>query len=207
MSIATLKKKTQNLYNSHSVGNSGFSINGTRRSQGWVGQTMLSRSLPRTLARGNTLRGHGGLNGSYNDNLSITSGLVDKNNSSVVKSSVLGTNGMLDTHFRWVRRPFPFSATKPDSNLNNNFQSIHTSRLANCTIDAVKVSNPTGAVRSVFGCSVQNAKYMIPSYNKLEAVGKLCEVTKTTETSTINTYNCGVLNVKNQSSVQRGPIP
>ena len=61
MSIATLKRKTQAKYNNMSVGNThGFSINGTHRNQGYVGQTSLSRSLPRTLMKGNAVRGHGG---------------------------------------------------------------------------------------------------------------------------------------------------
>ena len=65
MSIATLKRKTQTKYNNMSVGQSGFSINGTHRNQGYVGQTSLSRSLPRTLMRGNTVRGHGGCCGTF----------------------------------------------------------------------------------------------------------------------------------------------
>ena len=46
MSIVTLKKKTQSQYNNVSVGHRQFSLNGTHRSPGWVGQTTLSRSLP-----------------------------------------------------------------------------------------------------------------------------------------------------------------
>jgi len=43
MSIATLKRKTMTEYNRMSVGYTNFSLNGTRRNQGYVGQTMLSR--------------------------------------------------------------------------------------------------------------------------------------------------------------------
>jgi len=54
MSIATLKRKTQTQYNNMSVGSkTGFSLNGTHRSQGYIGQTSLSRSLPKTLMKGN----------------------------------------------------------------------------------------------------------------------------------------------------------
>ena len=60
MSIATLKRKTLAKYNNMSVGQPQFSLNGTHRSQGYVGQTMLSRSLPRSLMKGNVIRGHGG---------------------------------------------------------------------------------------------------------------------------------------------------
>ena len=62
MSIATLKRKTQTKYNNMSVGTEGFSINGVFRNQGYVGQTSLTRSLPRTLQKGS-----GGCCGTYND--------------------------------------------------------------------------------------------------------------------------------------------
>ena len=40
MSIATLKKKTQARYtNQMSIGHAGFSLNGTHRNQGYIGQT------------------------------------------------------------------------------------------------------------------------------------------------------------------------
>ena len=76
MSIVTLKKKTQTKYNNMSVGLQQFSLNGTHRNQGYVGQTMLSRSLPRTLAKGNTLKGHGGTNGHFIQYPSILSAVT-----------------------------------------------------------------------------------------------------------------------------------
>jgi len=110
MSIATLKKKTQARYtNQMSIGYSGFSLNGTHRSQGYVGQTSLSRSLPRTLAKGPTLKGHGGCCGKYPTNPPILSAVNSTEDISVVKTSVLNTRGMLDTKYRWIRRPQPFS--------------------------------------------------------------------------------------------------
>ena len=45
MSLATLKKKTEAKYKNLSVGLPQFSINGSLRNQGYVGQTSLSRSL------------------------------------------------------------------------------------------------------------------------------------------------------------------
>ena len=38
----------------------GFSLNGTTRNQGYIGQTSLSRTLVRTLRNGTAVRGHGG---------------------------------------------------------------------------------------------------------------------------------------------------
>ena len=65
MSIATLKKKTAAKYNNMSVSEPKFSLNGGHRSQGWVGQTTLSRSLPKTPMVGNTPKGSGGCCGTY----------------------------------------------------------------------------------------------------------------------------------------------
>ena len=66
MSIVTLKRKTQTQYNNMSVGSpNGFSLNGGYRNQGYVGQNIISRSLPKTPMKGDTMRGHGGHYGSY----------------------------------------------------------------------------------------------------------------------------------------------
>lgn len=110
MSIATLKKKSQTQYRNMSVGQHGFSLNGTHRSQGYIGQTSLSRSLPRTLAKGNTFRGHGGCCGTYPVYPAILSAVKSTENISVVKPSTLSNKGMLDTKYRWIRRPQPFSS-------------------------------------------------------------------------------------------------
>jgi hypothetical protein len=122
MSIVTLKKKTQTQYNNLSVGQKQFSLNGGHRSQGFVGQTMLSRSLPRTLMVGNVPRGHGGLYGAYHKaNIVVDgTGLGNNtlNNTKVMKSSVLDTNGMIMTKYRWIRRPQPFTSVKPDATIN-----------------------------------------------------------------------------------------
>ena len=44
MSLATLKKKTAAKYKNMSVGQANFSLNGTHRSQGYVGQNLMSES-------------------------------------------------------------------------------------------------------------------------------------------------------------------
>ena len=56
MSEATLKRKTAVKYRNMSVGNEsknnkGFSLNGTTRNQGYVGQDTLGRSLPKTIMK------------------------------------------------------------------------------------------------------------------------------------------------------------
>jgi len=141
MSIATMKKKTQAQYNPHSVGSSGFSINGTHRNQGYVGQTMLSRSLPRTLMKGNTIRGHGGCCGNYNISPVIQSAVNTTENPNVIKSSVLGTTGMMSTKYRWARRPQPFSVVKPDDHKNLNSQSDYISILKRKTLSNITSCN------------------------------------------------------------------
>lgn len=123
MSIATLKKKTQTQYNNMSVGSpNGFSLNGGYRNQGFVGQTSLSRSLPRTLMKGNTLKGSGGCCGLYNITPVVQSAVSSTENNSIIKPSVLGTDGMLDTKYRWINRPFPYATVKPDTTSNLNTQ-------------------------------------------------------------------------------------
>lgn len=137
MSIVTLKKKTQTQYNNMSVGMKGFSLNGTHRSQGYVGQTNLSRSLPKTNMKGNVACGHGGCCGKFRKMPIIQSAVISLNNPLVVKPSVVGTYGMLETKYRWIRRPQPFSTVKPDSNHNINDQSNYIDDLNKRTIACI----------------------------------------------------------------------
>jgi len=134
MSIVTLKKKTQSRYNNMSVGVKQFSLNGTHRSQGYVGQTMLSRSLPRTLAKGNTLRGYGGTNGNFIRYPSVISAVTSTEDPTIVKQSTLSTDGMIATKYRWIRRPQPFTSIKPDNNQHTNTQQDYINYLQTTTI-------------------------------------------------------------------------
>ena len=134
MSIATLKRKTAAKYHNSSVDLPAFSINGTHRSQGYVGQTMLSRSLPRTPMKGNTMKGHGGCCGTYPIGNVIQSAVTSLNNPNVVKPSVLGTDGLISTKYRWIRRPQPFASKKQDTNLHSNTAGDYIDRLQLKTI-------------------------------------------------------------------------
>lgn len=135
MSIVTLKKKFQAQYNNSSVGQPQFSLNGTTRSAGYVGQDMLGRSLIRSLSRNGALKGHGGCCGKYpTPQIKTTPEMSCLNNSKIVKSSSLNTNGLLMSRYRWIRRPAPYSTTKASSNLNNNYQSAYIDYLARKTI-------------------------------------------------------------------------
>ena len=136
MSLATLKKKTQTKYNNMSVGERQFSINGTHRSQGYVGQTSLSRSLPRTLMKGNVAIGHGGCCGKFRKMPIVQSAVISLENPNVVKSSVLGTSGMISTKYQWIKRPQPYTSVKPDNNNNNNSQSDYITYLVDKTLNS-----------------------------------------------------------------------
>jgi len=149
MSIVTLKKKAQAKYNNMSVSHHGFSLNGTLRNQGYVGQTSLARSIPVPNMRGNTVRGHGGCCGTFRKMPIIQSETVSTNlnNSNVIKTSVLNTLGMIDTKYKWITRPQPYAVVKPDNNNHNNFQSDYISNLSKLTIqeaNACQVSKLIG---------------------------------------------------------------
>ena len=159
MSIATLKKKTAAKYNNMSVNVPQFSINGGHRSQGWVGQTTLSRSLPRTLMVGNTPKGSGGCCGTYNVTTIVQSAVTSTNDSAVIKSSVLSTDGMIDTKYRWIGRPAPYTSVKPGDGNNLNDQSDYITRKAQETVNetsttCVKMDKPKFVCDSaIFKCN------------------------------------------------------
>ena len=137
MSIATLKRKTQAKYNNMSVGApGGFSLNGTHRNQGYVGQTSLSRSLPRTLQQG-----HGGCCGTYNNVPVVMSSIKSTEDSTTIKRSVLGTSGMISTKYRMTRRPYPYGSVKPDSNNHNVDQNTYITNLRKKTFSEIKKAN------------------------------------------------------------------
>ena len=136
MSISTLKRKTQAKYNNNSVNQPNFSLNGTRRSSGYVGQDTLGRSLVRSLAGSDgSLKGHGGCCGTYPiHQISRSPEMMSLNNPNVVKSSSVNNNGLLMSKYRWARRPQPFTVWKPSDHLNNGNQSDYINYLARKTI-------------------------------------------------------------------------
>lgn len=153
MSLATLKKKTASKYHSMSVGSkTGFSLNGGHRSQGYIGQTMLSRSLPRTLAKGATQRGHGGSNGKFVQQNPVISAVTSTEDPSIIKRSVLDNDGMIATKYRWIRRPAPFTNVKEDTTQNRNNQQQYIDHVHQKTVqeiqacgDNTKICNSTTA--------------------------------------------------------------
>jgi hypothetical protein len=152
MSIATLKKKAQAKYNNVSVNSSaGFSLNGTFRNQGYVGQTSLSRSLPRTPMKGPTPRGHGGCCGTYYVSSIIQSGVKSLEDNKVVKGSVITSRGMLAERLC----ENPCNIVKPDTNQNTNTQgSVVDRKRKNATACIVSIPNTSCSTcpqQSIFG--------------------------------------------------------
>jgi hypothetical protein len=120
MSIATLKKKTASKYRNNSANLPHFSLNGTYRNQGYIGQTSLSRTNLQTPASGIEQQGHGGCCGKYEKCGLVTSSIHSTENNHIIKPSVLSTSGMLAKRTLWVRRPEPFSSTKPSDSVNQS---------------------------------------------------------------------------------------
>lgn len=161
MSIATLKRKTGAKYHNNSVNHPQFSLNGVHRSQGFVGQTMLSRSLPRTLFNGATPRGAGGTNGQYRVGTTVQSGVNYSETPTTMKPSVVSTRGMIAMKYRWALRPHPTTSVKPDSNQNFNTEKdyidyVHKKALADYnTCTGTKVGT-----RSVSNCDSTTKQLM-----------------------------------------------
>jgi len=219
MSIATLKRKSKVLYNNLSVGsiNGGFSLNGTHRNQGYVGQTSLSRHLSNTPMRGNTPRGAGGCCGTYKVGTIVQSGVNYLNDPNVVKSSVLDNRGSIRTHYRWIWRPQPFSSTKPDTTNNNNTQQSYieslSANVASVVDETVQknqvISCGTGSLtstqrpRSGFGFTRLQPR-QIQIYSKPEsATGAISQNKYTMKLGGLCTQN----NKLNQSATNNAPLP
>jgi hypothetical protein len=160
MSIATLKRKTAAKYNNSSVGQKQFSLNGGYRNQGFVGQTMLSRSLPRTLFNGATPRGSGGCCGTFPVKTTVQSSTNYFENNKIIKSSVMNTRGLVATKYAWALRPKPFSALKPDSNQNYSTQQDYIKNIRNHVIHCNPTDKCDGKIKpAVCPKTCSNMKY------------------------------------------------
>ena len=143
MSLAVLKRKTAAKYNNSSVGEGQFSLNGTRRSQGYVGQDSRGRHLSRTLMRGGAPRGHGGCCGKYESEM-LSTGICSLNDSTVVKASSMNNLGQLMTRYKWINSGN--GTVKVDSNQDTYSANSYTIKIRNrmiqeadtCTEPSVK---------------------------------------------------------------------
>ena len=126
MSLATLKKKTAAKYNNMSVGSKdGFSLNGTRRSQGYIGQDTLGRTLLKTPMKGNVVKGSGGCCGTYKVSPVVQSAVTSLNDINVIKSTVGSSSTFLLDH---SHAGYPENIVNNDSNLNLNTQQDYIER-------------------------------------------------------------------------------
>ena len=121
MSIVALKRKSAALKN-QSTGSSQFSINGTTRSQGYVGQTLKSRHLIHTPHEGAVRKDYSGC---CNDLDIPPSEIINLEDSSVVKTSVLSYKGMMAKRMLGTT----FNVVKPDSNHIGTHQGAYIDRL------------------------------------------------------------------------------
>ena len=165
MSIATLKKKTGVKYNNMSVSQPLFSLNGTRRSQGFIGQTSLSRSSSRTLIRNGGYRNYGGCCGTFKIGEIVQTSVKTTENNSVVKGSTLNTLGLLHVNkYTCLWRPAPYTTVKMDSNRNINSQSdyiknVEKNTLAEASTCTKKNTDPCSTLQSNTNCNLVNAVY------------------------------------------------
>ena len=150
MSIATLKRKTQQTFRVVSTGRHQFSLNGTHRSQGYVGQTSLSRSLPSTSMRGTVARGYGGCCGAYREAPIVASAVLSLNDATVVKASVGTAEKRLSLATRPARRPAPFSATKPSDSNNTTTQAARVDALVKKTLTCVEKLDAASYANGVY---------------------------------------------------------
>jgi hypothetical protein len=199
MSIATLKKKTNQKYNAMSVNHPSFSLNGGTRNTSYIGQSNTSRHFPMTPHRGATARGNGGCCGQYRQT-NVISGINYQNDSSIIKPSVVGTYGMLATKYRWIRRPAPETSVKPDVNMNLNTQSSYITHLEKSTLAYIN-KNDKIKTKSIskYPCPFPRAQYL--NYNMI--ANSSCNTTKEIGSLTQGMYlvsldkACGTLDAKN----------
>jgi photosystem II stability/assembly factor-like uncharacterized protein len=188
MSIVALKRKTAaTVQASLANGQGTFSLNGTHRSQGFVGQTSLSRSLPRTIFRGTAAVGYGGCCGEYRVTPVVSSAVRSTEDSSVVKPSVVNTLGMIETKYAWTKRPSPAS-TKLSTTQNTHTQQDYIDDLHKNTV-----------------ASVQSSKDLIEVIsNKWESISALynlqpwvyCSISSTGQYQIVTSYD-GYISVSN----------
>jgi hypothetical protein len=162
MSLAVLKRKTAAKYNNSSVGESQFSLNGTRSNQGYIGQDTRGRYLSRTLMRDGAARGHGGCCGKYETKM-LSPGICSLNDASVIKKSSMNNLGQLMTRYKWINSGN--GTVKVDSNQDTYSSNSYTVQIRNrkieeadtCTEPSVKppACKPDVPMsRNTLGCNI-----------------------------------------------------
>ena len=137
MSIVALKRRT-NATNNVSTGGS-FSLTGTLRNQGYVGQTGDSRSITYTRIKSNV---PGEISGAFAANV-VKPYFNCLNDSTVVKTGAMSQQAYINTRFQCLLAGSE-TVVKPGSTQNENVQSAYTSYKAKKALaDYVKTLDPT----------------------------------------------------------------
>lgn len=118
MSITTLKRKSETKYFNKVSNNQVFSLTGTKRLQGYVGQTNLQRSIKRTpFTRFKGPRGHGSKYGIYPVNIYNSGRLpICSNNNEIIKKPTINNKGLISTKYKWIKREYPYTVVQADCN-------------------------------------------------------------------------------------------
>tara|TARA_B110000285_G_scaffold84524_1_gene96971 strand:+ start:286 stop:930 length:645 start_codon:yes stop_codon:yes gene_type:complete len=131
MSIATLKKNAESRYFNKVSSQNTFSLNGTRRNQGYVGQHNLMRSLKRTPYSRYGGPVNQGTKGNFVQNIH-NSGSCSSNDDTVIKKSTKSNRAMIFSKHKWINRGYPHAVVQPDCNFGeNSSQSLYIYQKAN----------------------------------------------------------------------------
>jgi hypothetical protein len=205
MSLAVLKRKTAAKYNNSSVGVSQFSLNGTRRGLGYIGQDSRGRHVSRTLMRDGAARGHGGCCGKY-DSKMLSTGICSLNDTNVAKKSSMNNLGQLMTRYKWINSGK--GTVKVDSNQDTYSSNVYTKKMRdrklieadNCTEPSEKppVCKPTVPMsRKTLECNITKDITRIEGGPAMD--------------SSLYALGLGKKCVSNDpepvSSIERGPLP
>ena len=124
MSLATFAKKSRTQRSVQS--RNGFSTSGVYRTQGWVGQTSISRHISRTPFRGPAPMGHGGTLGNYKIHILCTP-TECTDDRTTIKGANLGHSSRINAmyHYPVTRKAGDAEITCPGANKDATLGQTH----------------------------------------------------------------------------------
>jgi|TARA_B110000967_G_C18901293_1_gene575427 hypothetical protein len=157
MSINTLKKKSESKYFNKVSSGTVFSLTGTKRLQGYVGQTNLSRSTKMTpYTRFGGPRGHGAKYGIYPINIHNSGKLATCNDDNTIKKPTSNTKGLISSKYKWNKRGYPYTVVQSDSNsslFDTSSRYTHDLAASNTCVGPTDITNVEKNCISGAGCS------------------------------------------------------
>ena len=178
MSIATLKRKTNLGGNPRAdpisgIGNNGFSLNGTLRNIGGVGQFRMVSNVTRTRYRGNTPMGYGGSGGTYPVYI-FNSGDCSTNDPNIIKKSTKNTQGMLDERYKGILfGTYPNTWVKDDNNsyritkTQGQYVENITRKVGSCNFEnpvCCEIDNKCSCIQGKYIYRYQKETVLSPNY-------------------------------------------